>query len=430
MKRQIITDLEWMRMTLIEVMTAYVEQQHQYQGIALHAPKLSSDKSDAYALFLSENDLTDQDRFLLCVSLSRYLGDFWKMLFLEKNPFGIHVENEFAYPTFTTVVAILAGNDLEKRLEVLEVLKSDAVLFSKQVVDIDQKEPGQDMMACRLKVHANWRELFLWNRHELPRYSMEFPAEQLTTDLDWEELILEPFPMAKLEEISDWMENRDELANVVKGSGHLKPGYRCLFYGPSGTGKSLAAALLGKRFGIPVFRIDLSNLVSKYVGETSKNLKRIFDLAEDKNWILFFDEGDAIFGKRVDTSQTDNKTASYANQDIAFLLQRIERFNGLVLVATNMRKNMDAAFSRRFENIIHFNIPTPEKAMEIWGEYLPKHIQINNEAQIQRLIAENRLSLASLYNVMHRLTLMSISKKQNEFKLADITKLMGEEKMK
>lgn len=430
MQNSIVQYLEWTNQMILKGLSDYVKAPHDYKGIELENIRVKSDDQDTISVFIQKNDLSKEEIFLLCMSLMRYVNDVWKPAFIEGNPFGIYIENDFAYPTPNTFLALLGGKNVKKRLNLLESLKGDAILFKKQVIDVEQKEATSDFMASRLKVLPNWRELFLWNRHELPRYSVEFPAEQLSTDLQWEDLILEPFPLAKLEEIAYWMTKRKELEVTFSNSGHLKPGYRCLFYGPSGTGKSLAAALLGKRFGVPVFRVDLSNLISKYIGETSKNLKRIFDMAEDKNWILFFDEGDAIFGKRVDTSQTDNKNSTYANQDIAFLLQRIERFNGLVLVATNMRKNMDAAFSRRFENIIHFNIPTPDRAKEIWDNYLPAHIKINNDAQIRQLIAENRLSLASLYNVMHRLSLISIAENKNEFKLADVSKLMGEEKMK
>ena len=126
----------------------------------------------------------------------------------------------------------------------------------------------------------------------------------------------------------------------------VKPGYRALFHGPPGTGKTLTATLLGKHTGRPVFRIDLSRVVSKYIGETEKNLSRLFDKAEHKDWILFFDEADALFGKRTEIRDAHDK---YANQEVAYLLQRIESYAGLVILATNQRGNIDEAFLRRFQ---------------------------------------------------------------------------------
>jgi len=131
----------------------------------------------------------------------------------------------------------------------------------------------------------------------------------------------------------------------------LKPGYRTLFYGPQGSGKKLTAVLIGKEFDKPVYKIDLSNLVSKYIGETEKNLRIIFDSAEGKEWILFFDEADALFGERTGVKDAHDR---YSNQEVSYLLQRIEDYNGLVILATNMKNNIDEAFIRRFNLIIRF----------------------------------------------------------------------------
>lgn len=134
-------------------------------------------------------------------------------------------------------------------------------------------------------------------------------------------------------------------------SKRIKKGYRALFYGPPGTGKTLAATLLGKRFGKSVYRIDLSQMVSKYIGETAKNMSNLFDIAENKNWILFFDEADALFGKCSSESSSHDW---YANQDVSYLLQRVEDYNGLVILGSNFKNNFDQAFMRRFQSIIFF----------------------------------------------------------------------------
>jgi SpoVK/Ycf46/Vps4 family AAA+-type ATPase len=126
---------------------------------------------------------------------------------------------------------------------------------------------------------------------------------------------------------------------------------KILFIGAPGTGKKTLASLIGQQSGTEVYRIDLSMIVSKYIGETEKNLSKVFDAAEHKNWILFFDEADALFGKRTDVRDAHDR---YANQEVAYLLQRIENYNGLVILATNMKNNIDDAFTRRFQTIIHF----------------------------------------------------------------------------
>lgn len=127
---------------------------------------------------------------------------------------------------------------------------------------------------------------------------------------------------------------------------------RILFIGAPGTGKKTVASLIGEQLGTDVYRLDLSMVVSKYIGETEKNLELVFAKAEDKGWILFFDEADALFGKRTNVRDAHDR---YANIEIAYLLDRIEKYNGVVIVATNMKSNIDEAFKRRFQTVI--NLP-------------------------------------------------------------------------
>lgn len=130
-----------------------------------------------------------------------------------------------------------------------------------------------------------------------------------------------------------------------------KPGYRSLFSGSTGTAKEEAAALIGRELNKPVYKADLSILVSKYIGETEKNIDSVFKHAEEKETILFIDKADTLFGKRTGVKDAHDK---YANQEVSCLLQRMENFNGLVILATNKKNNIDPAFTRRFNSIVHF----------------------------------------------------------------------------
>lgn len=123
-------------------------------------------------------------------------------------------------------------------------------------------------------------------------------------------------------------------------------GIRVLFTGTSGTGKTLAASYLATNLSIPLYRIDLASIISKYIGETEKNLKKVFDKAENKDWILFLDEADALFGKRTDVSDAHDR---FANQETDFLLQRLENHEGLVILASNLKESLDEAFTRKLK---------------------------------------------------------------------------------
>ena len=145
-------------------------------------------------------------------------------------------------------------------------------------------------------------------------------------------------------------------------------GLKVLFAGESGTGKTMAAQVLGAQLGLDLFRVDLATIVSKYIGETEKNLERIFTAADGSNAILFFDEADALFGKRSEVSDSHDR---YANIEVAYLLQRMEAYPGAVILATNFRRNIDDAFVRRLDFLIDFPFPEAEDRRRIWRLVLP-----------------------------------------------------------
>ncbi|MEP7372192.1 MAG: ATP-binding protein [Chitinophagaceae bacterium] len=174
----------------------------------------------------------------------------------------------------------------------------------------------------------------------------------LATEQSWTNLALDEETLKQVEEIKSWHKQSSAAKADSSLKRKLKAGYKVLFYGPPGTGKTSTATLIGKEFNQPVYKVDLSIVVSKYIGETEKNLAMVFDRAKDKDWILFFDEADALFGKRTGVKDSHDK---YANQEAAYLLQRMEEHDGLVILTSNMKSNIDSAFIRRFNLIVPFN---------------------------------------------------------------------------
>ena len=158
--------------------------------------------------------------------------------------------------------------------------------------------------------------------------------------------------MEAVKDIKTWLLHRPKHAGKGKETVTSKTGYLVLFNGPAGTSKMETAQLLGKESGKEVHRVDLSQIVSKCIGETEKNLAALFKKAESKDWILFFDEADALFGKRATIKDSHDK---YANQEISYLLQRIESYPGLVILATNLKATIDKAFTRRFQAVVQFS---------------------------------------------------------------------------
>lgn len=174
--------------------------------------------------------------------------------------------------------------------------------YGKNILRLEGAGEGEPLLSSQLRVSEEFLSRVQLDVEYKPDYTTGFPAKRITTELDWEDMVLDYQVTTELEEINTWISSGKTIMEDWGLSRILKAGYRSLFYGPPGTGKTLAATLLGKKNNMDVYRIDLSMIVSKYIGETEKNLAKVFDLAENRNWILFFDEADALFGKRTSTN--------------------------------------------------------------------------------------------------------------------------------
>ena len=302
-------------------------------------------------------------------------------------------------PTGETASFIIAGEDVEKRKAVVRLFQRDHWFYTRNTLRLDGAGEGEPLLSGQLRVSEEFLSRVLLGTDFKPDYSTGFPAKRITTPLDWEDMVLAYDTQEALEEINTWIASHKVIMEDWGLERFLKPGYRALFYGPPGTGKTLAATLLGKKNGMDVYRVDLSMIVSKYIGETEKNLARVFDMAESRDWILFFDEADALFGKRTSTNTSNDR---HANQEVAYLLQRIEDFPGTVILATNLRSNIDDAFSRRFQSVVYFPMPDEELRAELWRKMLPKHWLGEDEERLPRMAAETELSGGSITNVVRR----------------------------
>ncbi|OBF33683.1 hypothetical protein A5724_19225 [Mycobacterium sp. ACS1612] len=195
-------------------------------------------------------------------------------------------------------------------------------------------------------------------------------AQPVRADYDWDDLVLPRGTTQRLKELAGAIRHRDQVFGQWR-FGRLVGGHtsvRALFTGPSGTGKTMATAVLGRELGLEVFRVDLSAVVSKYIGETEKNIERILAFAEHSNAIVFFDEADALFGKRSEVHDSHDR---YANIETAFLLQRLEAFDGIAILASNLPGNLDDAFSRRLHFHIEFPPPDDTARLLLWERTFP-----------------------------------------------------------
>jgi SpoVK/Ycf46/Vps4 family AAA+-type ATPase len=257
-----------------------------------------------------------------------------------------------------------------------------------------------------------------------PQFGAAFPAKNVSTAMQWNDLVLNHGTQIQLQDLMLWMEHNEAVRKDPVLSRRIKPGYRVFFHGPSGTGKTLTALLLGKQFNKNVYRIDLSQVVSKYIGETEKNLEKVFAKAENKDWILFFDEADALFGKRTNIRDAHDK---YANQEVSYLLQRVEDYRGLIILASNFKSNMDSAFLRRFNSLIHFPAPTAGERLQLWQKTVPESYSLEPAVDLRELSENYDLTGAAILNVVHDALLHAIASKAPSVRKEDLLEAIRKE---
>lgn len=320
-------------------------------------------------------------------------------------------------PTGETIQFILAGTDIEQRLLVYDYFSDNHFFFKQSILWLEGVREGESAMSGRLIMAQDWIDRLLHNKESSPRFGIDFPAKKITTSMNWDDLVLSTYTSSQVSDVKTWMQHNHQLMNDENLKRKLKPGYRVLFYGPPGTGKTLTATLIGKEYGKDVYRIDLSQVVSKYIGETEKNLERVFEQAGHKNWILFFDEADALFGKRTNVQSAHDK---YANQEIAYLLQRVEDYDGLIILASNFKNNIDDAFLRRFHSIVHFPLPNKQERFTLWQKSLPIYPEADPEIDFNYIADKYELTGADILNIIHYASLQALNKKNKFITKADI----------
>ncbi|MCB8991636.1 MAG: ATP-binding protein [Ardenticatenaceae bacterium] len=233
--------------------------------------------------------------------------------------------------------------------------------------------------------------------HSNPR--LETLARKITPRYDWADLVLPGEQIAILHEMVATIRSRP-LVLEEWGVGKkltASAGVTALFFGPPGTGKTMGAEILAGELGLDLYKIDLSSMVSKYIGETEKNLERIFNEAESSNAILFFDEADAIFGKRSEVKDAHDR---YANIEISYLLQRMEAYDGVTILATNLRANLDDAFMRRLQFGIDFPFPKPADRLRIWQALFPPDVPRDANLDLELMAERFEIAGGNIRNIL------------------------------
>lgn len=383
--------------------------------------------NDFLSNFLAEKKLSLEEFALLLIALAPHISpNFFENIIQQYLPQG----GDFTemggvkganyrgmLPTGETAQFILGGNDLTQRMMVQKLMQQNNALVKEGILQLEELKEGEPAMSGRLILSAEWLNKVLTGEELEPKFGGEFPAKKITTGMAWDDLVLNTYTHSIINDIKMWLQHNNTVMQDAVLQRKIKPGYRVLFYGPPGTGKTLTATLLGKQFNRDVYRVDLSQIVSKYIGETEKNLEKVFYRAINKEWVLFFDEADALFGKRTNVQNSHDR---YANQEVSYLLQRIEDFPGLLILASNFKSNMDEAFLRRFQTVVHFAAPNAAERIRLWEKTLPASLKTEPLFNIAEVSEKYELTGASILNIVHYATLQSIGKGDEYIRRADI----------
>jgi hypothetical protein len=257
---------------------------------------------------------------------------------------------------------------------------------------------------------------------------LERLARRIQPAVGFDDLVLPPDTMAQLKELLTRARYREQVLDVWKmgGPSTRRRGLTALFAGPSGTGKTMAAEVMAGELGLDLYTVDLATVVDKYVGETEKNLDRIFAEAERVNGVILFDEADALFGKRSEVSDAHDR---YANVEVAYLLQRMELFEGIAILATNLRANLDEAFTRRLDGLVDFPDPEEEYRRRLWERSLGTTMPRESNLDLEFLARAFKLSGGAIRNIVVAAA-YAAAEEQRAMSMADLIRATHREYLK
>jgi hypothetical protein len=425
--RDLDADLAWLAEVVDARLAAYFRSEAPARHPMSIPPPDLSDSASPYACFLRESKLDAATRLVLLLALVPHVRPQLLDVLFTRNDVTARGFSEFGgvastqhggfLPTGQTAAFLLAGDSLADRFQAMRLFESDGPLARRNVMSLGSSSPGEPALSGVLSVSAEALKRFTTAVDTRPAFGSEFPARLVETGLTWQDLVLPQAAIEQLDEIRCWMAHGSALLHDWQMSDRLRPGYTSLFYGPPGCGKTLGASVLGKLCGCDVYKVDLSLIASRYVGECEKALSRVFDAAEHRRWLLFFDEADAIFGKRT---RVDDAHDRYANQEVSYLLQRIEDFDGVVVLASNLKHNIDDAFLRRFQSMVFFPMPKPPERFKMWSRAFSRKAALDEDVDLRRLAEVHELSGGTISNVARFASLMAISRGDDLIRLDDL----------
>ena len=399
----LFSDFEWLDEIISQRINEYLNGEPPIDIYTLQINTLEEETT--YTKFIQERNGGIVERMFLALTLKSKVEPETLAPLKTKDPetgapvypFGgaLLSANQRFYPTLKTLLFLLSGSDKKKKTQYTKLLKNHPFIHQEGIITTKIWANSDDHILDQIISidDAYFDHLYLGEEIRLDQ-TANFPASLLKTKKTWDDLILNENTKSALAPLKSYVYGMKQY-HLLQDK--IKPGHIALFHGFPGTGKTLTASLLGKELEIDTYIVNLSQVISKYIGETEKNLDKIFNRLGHTNNILFFDEADALFGKRSEVKEAKDR---YANQEVAYLLQRIEKCSCLVILASNFRENMDAAFKRRILTDVEFHVPSEEERTLLWQNGLPEGIRYETPDLPARLANRYSITGANIANIL------------------------------
>lgn len=410
-------ELDWLVSVIDQAIKSYLlhdGHENNWQDLPLPAVIPNT----AYGNFIKQHQLDSYARLALALTIAPQLRPHALDIFFSKNSiydrsfteFGGITANHYAgfLPTVQTLNFLFTVKDplLFEKVNVL--LTTSHVLQKERVVIIGETVNSLPKLSASISIHQNWFDHFVTGENLAITIDNQFGGF-ITSNLAWDDLVLAPQTLAQISEITSWSKYQNTLMQEWGLNQKLKPGYRVLFYGEPGTGKTLTTTLIGKALGKFVFRIDFVALVSSFIDKTEKNLAQIFKTANDRDWILYVDDADALF----DNSNDNRSTIDHHNKVVRVkFLEYASDFAGLIIFSTTFSTKSNKCFASLFQNVIYFPMPDVAQRLRLWQNAFSGKISLAPDVNLT-VIAENYpLSAGAIANVLRYCAIDTLQKNE------------------
>ena len=412
-------ELNWLSEVITQVIKSYLMHEgHENNWTNIQPPDLSSSTS-MYATFINEEKLNIYERLLLALVIAPQLKPELLDVFLSKNQNTNETFTEFGgyqntittsfIPTRQTFYFMLSSLDHELRIEADNILNSEHNLFRRNVVNVGKLNSFLPKNIEPIFLNKSWLDYFINGKKIEVHKELALPIKKMTTNLNWDSLILDHKIISQINEINTYIKNTMYLINEIQWSDTFMQGYRSYFYGLSGSGKSLTASLVGKVNSLDVLRVNTPLLIFQNPEETENNLIKLFNAATNYNWILFFEETDLLFENYDVTCVNNLKIQMLINS----FFNQIEDFPGIAIFSSERslpRENKKAGI---FKSIINFKLPNSENRYKLWENIFSKHYKLSTEINLQEISKKYKLTGGGIKNVYRNSILSAIQRKDN-----------------